>query len=110
MGWPVEVWYAESKKRNLLLLEHSEVHVDFCVFMCVWVLCIGMYMCRCVYEWVYMDVCPYISAAAAAAAAKSLQLCPTLCNPTDGTPPGSAVPGILQVRTLEWFAISFSNA
>ena len=34
MGWPVEVWYAESKKRNLLLLEHSEVHVDFCVFMC----------------------------------------------------------------------------
>ena len=47
MGWPVEVWYAESKKRNLLLLEHSAVHVDFCVFMCVWVLCIGMYMCRC---------------------------------------------------------------
>ena len=59
MGWPVEVWYAESKKRNLLLLEHSAVHVDFCVFMCVWVLCIGMYMCRCVYEWVYMDVCPF---------------------------------------------------
>ena len=50
------------------------------------------------------------AAAAAAAAAKSLQLCPTLCNPTDGSPPGSSVPGILQARTLEWVAISFSNA
>ena len=46
----------------------------------------------------------------AAAAAKSLQLCPTLCDPTDGSPPGSAVPGILQARALEWVAISFSNA
>ena len=45
-----------------------------------------------------------------AAAAKSLQLCPTLCDPRDGSPPGSAVPGILQARTLEWVAISFSNA
>ena len=49
-------------------------------------------------------------AAAAAAAAKSLQLCPTLCNSKDGSSPGSPVPGILQVRTLEWVAISFSNA
>ena len=49
-------------------------------------------------------------AAAAAAAAKSLQSCPTLCNPTDGIPPGSPVPGILQARRLEWIAISFSNA
>ena len=45
-----------------------------------------------------------------AAAAKSLQSCPTLCEPRDGSPPGSAVPGILQARTLEWVAISFSNA
>ena len=45
-----------------------------------------------------------------AAAAKSLQSCPTLCNPRDGSPPGSPVPGILQARTLEWVAISFSNA
>ena len=51
-----------------------------------------------------------ISAAAAAAAAKSLQSCPTLCDPIDGPPPGSTVPGILQARTLEWVAISFSNA
>ena len=47
---------------------------------------------------------------AAAAAAKSLQSCPTLCDPIDGSPPGSAIPGILQARTLEWVAISFSNA
>ena len=47
---------------------------------------------------------------AAAAPAKSLQWCPTLCNPIDGSPPGSPVPGILQARTLEWVAISFSNA
>ena len=47
---------------------------------------------------------------AAAAAAKLLQLCPTLCDPIDGSPPGSPVPGILQPRTLEWVAISFSNA
>ena len=46
----------------------------------------------------------------AAAAAKSFQSCPTLCNPIDGSPPGSPVPGILQARTLEWVAISFSNA
>ena len=46
----------------------------------------------------------------AAAAAKSLQSCPTLCDPIDGSPPGSPVPGILQERTLEWVAISFSNA
>ena len=44
-----------------------------------------------------------------AAAAKSLQSCLTLCNPIDGSPPGSAIPGILQARTLEWVAISFLN-
>ena len=48
--------------------------------------------------------------AAAAAAAKSLQSCPTLCDPIDASPPGSAVSGILQGRTLEWVATSFSNA
>ena len=49
------------------------------------------------------------TAAAAAAAAKSLQSCPTLCNPIDGSPLGSSFPGILQARTLEWVAISFSS-
>ena len=52
--------------------------------------------------------CGVISAAAVAA--KLLQLCLTLCDPIDGSPPGSPVPGILQARTLEWVAISFSNA
>ena len=47
---------------------------------------------------------------ATVASAKSLQSCPTLCDPIDGSPPGSPVPGILQARTLEWVAISFSNA
>ena len=56
-----------------------------------------------------MEISWYVSAAAAAAA-KSLQSCPTLCKPIDSSPPGSAVPGILQARTLEWVAISFSSA
>ena len=51
-----------------------------------------------------------VISAAAAAAAKSLQSCPTLCDPIGSSPPGSAGPGILQARTLEWVAISFSNA
>ena len=52
----------------------------------------------------------FFPSAAAAAAAKSLQSCPTLCDPIDSSPPGSPFPGILQARTLEWVAISFSNA
>ena len=52
----------------------------------------------------------FLFCTAAAAAAKSLQSCPTLCDPRDGSPPDYPVPGILQARTLEWVAISFSNA
>ena len=60
---------------------------------------------------IWIDKCHIWNKPAAAATAKSLQSCPTLCNPIDGSPPGSpAVPGILQARTLEWVAISFSNA
>ena len=58
------------------------------------------------YKWLCFCTVLY----AAAAAAKSLQACPTLCDPIDGSPLGSSVPGILQARTLEWVAISFSNA
>ena len=57
-----------------------------------------------------MNIFTPISIYAAAAAAKSLQSCPTLCDPVEGSPPGSSIPGILQARILEWFAISFSNA
>ena len=53
---------------------------------------------------------PYSSKPAAAATAKSLQSCPTLCDPRDGSLPGSPATGILQARTLEWVAIAFSNA
>ena len=55
-------------------------------------------------------VCVLSCSAAAAAAAKSLQSCPTLCDPIGGSPPGFPIPGILQARTLEWVAISFSKA
>ena len=53
---------------------------------------------------------PWRAPSPSAAAAKWLQSCPTLCDPIDGSPPGSPIPGILQARTLEWVAISFSNA
>ena len=58
--------------------------------------------------YICIPVCMYICVHAAAA--KSLQSCPTLGHPIDGSPPGSAIPGILQARTIEWAAISFSNA
>ena len=64
-------------------------------------------------DWVaisFSNIAPAAAAAAAAAAAKSLQSCLTLCDPIDGSPPGSPVRGILQARILEWVAISFSNA
>ena len=62
-------------------------------------------------DFTYSKINPnFIRKLTAAAAAKSLQSCPTLCDPIDGSPPGSPVPGILQARTLEWVAISFSKA
>ena len=76
-------------------------------------------MCVCVlghFSCVQLFVTPWTVARKASlsmgfsAAAASLQSCPTLCDPIDGSPPGSPVPGILQARTLEWVAISFSNA
>ena len=64
--------------------------------------------------WWFVHICQnrsnIILSTYAAAAAKSRQLCPTLCDPIDGNPPGSPIPGILQARTLEWVAISFSSA
>ena len=57
-----------------------------------------------------VNLIPLFTQNVIAAAAKSLQSCPTLCDPRDDSPPGSPVPGILQARTLEWVAISFFNA
>ena len=61
-------------------------------------------------KFAFTNICIHIFEKAAAATAESLQSCPTLCDPIVGSPPGSPVPGILQARTLEWVAISFSNA
>ena len=64
----------------------------------------------CISEWVVDITKPFCMDIIAATAAKSLQSCLTLCDPIDGSPPGFPVPGLLQARTLEWVAISFSNA
>ena len=64
----------------------------------------------CFFNWKEKEDLSDFSIAPVAIAAKSLQLCLTLCDPREGSPPGSPVPGILQARTLEWVAISFSNA
>ena len=58
----------------------------------------------------HLKIRVYVLGKALCAVAKSLKLCPSLCDPTDGSPPGSPIPGIFQARTLEWVAISFSNA
>ena len=63
-----------------------------------------------VFAYLYWQNCQLIYLVDATATAKSLQSCPTLCDPIDGSPPGSPVPGILQARTLEWVAVSFSSA
>ena len=78
-------WYVLINLPN-----HSHCHITICVPSCKYFL--------------------FIIINIAAAAAKSLQSCSTLCDPIDGSPPGSSLPGILQARTLEWVAISFSSA
>ena len=87
-------WLKGKLKTLSLLSKHLEAYQPLFIENCLQLF--GIFMLCCI--------------AAAAAAAKSLQSCPTLCDPIDGSPPGSAVPGILQARTLEWVAISFSNA
>ena len=75
---------------------------DISKFLTKWLLAVSVLTPACVYKnsFYHSHTC----------AAKSLQSCPTLCDPIDGSPPGSPVPGVLQARTLEWVAISFSNA
>ena len=96
-GWVTSLW---RKANNTIFITRppesgSKVHT---------------YWPKCLHGWIPNLSVIYTWDAAAAAAAKSLQLCRTLCNPIDGSPPGSPIPGILQARTLEWVAISFSNA
>ena len=83
------IWYIQWQNRVCLLTQ-----LFFATIVIVTVFMVSMLSCS----------------KPAAAAAKSLQSCPTLCDPTDGSPPGSPIPGILQARTLEWVAISFSSA
>ena len=73
-------------------------------------LLIKVHIVKAMFFLVVMNGCESWNIKKAAAAAKSLQSCPTLCDPIDGSPPDSPIPGILQARTLEWVAISFSNA
>ena len=80
---------------KLLVIHYGNFFYISYLFSIVWILYF-----LCVWKYIYMY----------AAAAESLQSCLTLCHPIDGSPPGSPIPGILQARTLEWVAISFSNA
>ena len=75
------------------------IYMDLKKNIYAWIQCMNSH----IYKYMNSYIC-------AAAAAKSLQLCPTLCDPIDGSPPGAPIPGILQARTLEWVAISFTNA
>ena len=93
LHWTDEQTEAKRSDLTMVTKEASKRAEDIC-----WYLHLPV---QCSLHW------PWV---AAAAAAKSLQWCPTLCDPIDGSPPVSAVPGILQARTLEWVAISFSNA
>ena len=92
-NWPSKIYW--KKKKTIPWLEwqlcHKLLHNQ----------CLGLFSGL---FWALWAVHSYTNTA------KSLQSCPTLCNPIDGSPPGSPVPGILQARTLEWAAISFSNA
>jgi len=92
-SWPRKNLWLLNWQVDSLLPSHQGSHTYMCVCVCV---------CVCI---LFQILFPY-----AAAAAKSLQSCLTLCDPIDGSPQGSPTPGILQARTLEWVAISFSNA
>ena len=89
---------------ELLMIGWSCWHLDFRLLASK--MCENKFV---LYASEFMVICSS-SLAAAVAIAKPLQSCPTLCDPIDGSPPGSPVPGILQARTLEWVATSFSNA
>ena len=88
-------WY-KNVPQNVAMTSHVCINMLFDQ--------VGMKRTWCTFTWNSED------SNTSAAAAKSLQLCPTLCDPIDSSPPGSPVPGILQARTLEWVAISFSSA
>ena len=106
--WPTHTWAVDTQPLHMFmdtwLVRTGPVHIHTQTGgSCPWVEYSGLHT---------HTQHPHTRSAytAASAAAASLQLCLTLCDPIDGSPPGSPVPGILQARTLEWVAISFSNA
>ena len=102
-GWvrvSQSLWFTPASSRTDRPLTSKTLKLDFLTSV----------NCQHLYPNFKANICLIINIPLAAATAKSLQSCPTLCDPIDGSPPGSAVPGILQVGTLEWVAISFSNA
>ena len=90
--------YPLDQVENISKPSTTKVYVCVCVCVCHSITCIQLFG-------TLWPATPRLLAATA----KSLQLCPTLCDPIDGSPPGSPIPGILQARTLEWVAISFSR-
>ena len=109
---PIASFLFRSASVIILSQTHPHIYIQFpwiniLLFLWFQVLWWAQENCFSSSGFIYHPPCP---SPAAAAAAKSLQSCPTLCDPIDSSPPGSPVPGILQVRTLEWVAISFSNA
>ena len=108
-------WHIVADKQSLMILCISVLSVVISPFsfliLLIWVF--SLFFLDEFVHFVYLHKEPafsFIYLCYAAATAKLLQSCLTLCNPIDGSPPGSLVPGILQARTLEWVAISFSNA
>ena len=91
---------------GLLWVSRARKHVNICIFF------LSLTPSTHHPDTYLFHICVFLETSlhTAAAAAKSLQSCPTLCDPIDGSPPGSPVPGIFRARTLEWVAISFSNA
>ena len=102
-GWvrvSQSLWFTPASSRTDRPLTSKTLKLDFLTSV----------NCQQLYPNFKANICLIINIPLAAATSKSLQSCPTLCDPIDGSPPGSAVPGILQAGTLEWVAISFSNA
>ena len=107
LGWTPEGGHGYPLQYSCLENPHGQRNLEGCG---PWLQRVGHWVTKHTYSKGIQNYADLAKPAAAAAAAKLLQSCPTLCDSRDGSPPSSPVPGILQARTLEWVAISFSNA
>ena len=107
LNFSIQIQFSLFAGVLLLNVFNSKVHLP-CTIAMIWNIPVtpNLFCLPCFFSLVYLI---FDTRRWGADAAKSLQSCPTLCDPTDGSPPGSPIPGILQARTLEWDAISFSN-